>query len=86
MSLHNHFYPAINYCLYYNYIYAISPKHNSGHKVCGGPGWRHVAFISMTDMYQLQLPYIAWTQFDSIFQEDLWTVTHNLRRMFFNHI
>ena len=59
MSLHNHFYPAINYCLYYNYIYAISPRHNSGHKVCGGPGWRRVAFIRMTDTYQLQLPYIG---------------------------
>ena len=52
--------------------------------ICGGPGWRHVAFINMTDMHQLQMLY--WTQFDNIFQEDLWTVTHNSRRMFFNHI
>ena len=51
---------------------------------CGGtPGWRRVAFYQH-DGHQLQLPH--WTQIDILFQENMWTITHNLLWMFFNYI
>ena len=49
----------------------------------GSPGWRRVAFINMTDTSYCPS---YWIQFDIIFQEDMWTITYNSRRMFFNHI
>ena len=54
------------------------------HACNGTPGWRRVAFINMTDTSYNCMPY--WTQLDIIFQKDMWTITHNSGRMFFNHI
>ena len=48
--------------------------------ICNGtPGWRRVAFINMTDT-----SYNCPTGL--IFQEDMWTITHNSGRMFLNYI
>ena len=46
----------------------------------GTPGWRHVAFINMTDT-----SYNCLTSHHIPRQEDMWTITHNCR-VFINHI